>query len=469
MTLHDLRSLILPRLLSGARDGLPLERIGASTPLQALSLAGQALRFDQPPRPAQLAVETAADDGRQIMPDAARKLLVRLLSGKGPASNMPAAAIARAMNALRLRPHPFDLPKLESFVKSHAESLGAEAMAFAQRETPAEQKQNYFAPDQLTDETWMLATPAAKASFIATRRARDPATALALLEASWSTESADSRLRLLATLRADLSEQDAPFLTGLAKDRAPRVRELAQRMLARLPGFAGDDPTLRAALERVKAGKSGLVFKKASLALEIPTTVQQHVVSGWVRQTFAGVELAALGKALSMSPDEIIDAAQKDAPMLFACFVMATEERRLDLVEKLAARAGNLWADTVAAGFDELPGYGAEDRARWAELVVQPRNWGETTTLWTLTTLIGLLEGAASDKLMRDLLASKPWSTLRKDPTRLTSDIVDNLAVLCPPTMRGLLRSEIAGLDGAKSNTATLFLDLMDILEAPHA
>jgi hypothetical protein len=469
MTMQDLKSLILPRLMSGARDGLPLERIGATTPLQALSLAGQAIRFEPPSRPAQLAVEAIVNDGRRILPDPARKLLLRLLAGKGPTSNMPAAAIARTMNARQLRPHPFDLPKLESFAKSHAEALGAEAMAFAQRETPTEQKQNYFAPDQLTDETWMLATPAVKAGFIAGRRARDPAAALALLEASWGTESADSRLRLLATLRADLSERDSSFLTGLSTDRAPRVRELAQRMLARLPGFAGDDPALRAALERMKTAKSGLVFKKLSLALEIPTTVQPHAVSGWVRQTFAGVEFAGLGNALSMSAQEIVDAAQKDAPMRFACFVMATEEKRLDLVETIAGRTGNLWAEIVAAGFDELPGYSPDERARWAELVVQPRSWGETTTLWTLTTMLGLLEGTGSEQLMRDLLASKPWTALSNDPTRLTADIVENLAVLCPSTMRPMLRAQIADIDGNRSNTATLFLDLMDILEAPDA
>jgi len=467
MTVQDIKAFILPRLLSGVRDGMPLERIGASTSLQALSLAGQAMCFDRPARPAQFLVEEGVEDGRRIIPDAARKLLIRLMTGKGPASNTLAAAIARIMELGSLRPHPFDLPKLETFVKSHAEALGAEAMAFSQREARAEQKQSYFAPDKLTDETWMLATPAAKTSYISAQRAADPAAALALLEASWSTESADSRLRLLGALRAELSEADTPFLAGLAKDRAPRVRELAQRMLARLPGFSGDDPALRTALERIKVSKSGLVFKKASLTLEIPATVQH--MPGWVRQTFEGVQFSSLATELSLSEDEIIDAAQKDAPMILACVVMATEEARLDLLERSIARAGDIWTEIAFSGLEDLPDYTSEQRRRWADIVVQPKSWSETKTFWTLGVLVKLLEGSASERLMRDLLASKPWLAFRKDSTLLTPDIIENLAVLCPPSVRPMLRSEIASLDPAKTNSANLFLDLMDILEARHA
>jgi hypothetical protein len=467
MTMRELKATVLPALLAGARAREAAASIDITDPLQALSLTGQALRFDRPPQPATFMVEEKIVDPRPFLPHKTRLLLLRVLAGR---SQTPlAAAVARALTAANVRLYSFHLTMLDQFVQAHAETLGPEAMAFAQREAPAEQKQGYFSPDQLTDETWMLATPAVKATYLAKRRATDPATAVALLEAIWGTENADVRLRLLGTLRTGLSEADAPFLNGLAKDRAPRVRELAQRLLARLPGFSGDDSALRAVLERIKAGKSGLVFKKATLTLEVPATIQQFDIPGWVGETFAGVDFSSLGKALSMTLEEMIDAAQKDAPMLLACLMMATEVKRIDLVGKAVSHARNAWADIMASGLDDLPGYGREERMRWADRVVQAGNWSEATSLWSLPKLLGLLDGSASAQLMRELLSSKAWITMRTDPARLTSDVVENLAVLCPPSMRPALRSEIAEFDGKINDNANLFLDLMDILEAQNA
>ncbi|WP_156379591.1 MULTISPECIES: DUF5691 domain-containing protein [unclassified Rhizobium] len=469
MTAQNLRALILPRLLSGARDGLALDKIKASSPLQALSLAGQALRFDRPAHPAQFLVEAPVEDERRIVPDPARKLMVRLLAGKSPVSTMMAVEIARTLDLRALRLHPFDLPKLESFVKAHAEALGAEAMAFSQREAPTEQKQSYFASDMLTDETWMVATPALKARFIASRREIDPAGALALLKISWGSENADNRFRLLNALRAKLSPADAEFLESLAQDRAPRVRELGRQFLARLPGFVGDNPALNAALERIKRAKIGLIFRKTVLTLQTPATVQQNAISVWVRQTFADIGFSALAGSLKMSPEEIIEAAQKDAPLLLACLIMATDEKRLDLVGKIVSRLDTAWSDVVQGGFGALAGYTPEERSRWADLVVQPKHWNETATLWTLTSLIDLLDGPASEQLMRDFLASRAWLAFRQDPTRLSTELIECLAVLCPPSMRPALRSAFASLDANLTHSAALFVDLMDILEAHNA
>jgi hypothetical protein len=259
MSMKALKTVILPKLLSGARGGLPLEEIGAENALQALSLAGQALRFERPSPPILYEIEDWVADPRPIMPEPARKLLLRLTSGKSQPSAVVMTAIARMLETRNLRLHPFDLPKLEAFVRAHGEQLGAEALAFTQREMPVSGRQNYFAPDRLTDDNWMLATPAVKARFIAERRTANPAAARALVEAAWSGDNADNRLRILETFRQNLSADDAPFLDSLAKDRAPRVRDLAQGLLARLPGFAGDNPALRAVLERIKISKSGLV------------------------------------------------------------------------------------------------------------------------------------------------------------------------------------------------------------------
>jgi hypothetical protein len=470
MTLQNIRTTILPRLISGARDGLPLDRIGATSPLQALSLAGQAMRFDRPARPAQFVVEEKVEDGRRIIGEPARKLLLRLLGGKSQASEHLADALARTLVERSLRLHPFDLPKLETFVKPRAELLGAEALAFAERGTPSAEKQNYFAPDKLTDETWMLATPAIKARYIAERRAADPDAARALVKASWSSENADNRVRILGAFRDQLSLPDAPFLAGLEKDRAPRVRELAQRLLSRLPGFEGDDPALRAALERVKVGKSGLIFKRTMLSLELPATIkQQFGIAAWINETFSPVGIEKLAAALSLSVDDMIAGVDKDGNLLLAFLIMATRDRRLDLVETITNRLSNAWEAIAQANMSDLDVNDADWRRRWADLVIRPRQWTADAPIWTLPKLVDLLDAPASSTLFADILESKPWKALCNEPGKASSDLIESVAALCPPASRDRLRADLSAFDSGRAGNATLFLDLMDSLEAPNA
>ena len=119
-----LKTQVLPALLSGtARTPLRPETGDA---LAALSLAGQALRLERPQPPASFAIEAQARDERRTIPDGLRRPLLRLLNGKRAGEDV-ALAVAWAMGRLKLRLHPFDLPKLDSFVTAHAEFLGAAA------------------------------------------------------------------------------------------------------------------------------------------------------------------------------------------------------------------------------------------------------------------------------------------------------------------------------------------------------
>ena len=60
------------------------------------------------------------------MPDAARPLMRKLVGDKeGLASDIASLALADACEHRRIRPHPFDLPRLAAFIKAHNELLGA--------------------------------------------------------------------------------------------------------------------------------------------------------------------------------------------------------------------------------------------------------------------------------------------------------------------------------------------------------
>jgi hypothetical protein len=114
----------------------------------------------------------------------------------------------------------------------------------------------------------------------------------------WPNEGADLRFKLLQALRPGLCPADKPFLEGLAKDRANRVRELAERYLSRLPGATAQSSALKSVMERIVRGATGILRKRPTLKLELPATVRGDNWHGWVAQLFEDVELEELAEAL---------------------------------------------------------------------------------------------------------------------------------------------------------------------------
>ncbi len=477
MSARELKAHILPGLLAGARNGLALDRTGVARPLQALSLTGQALRFDRPAPPASFDIDTAVADTRALVPDSVRRQIVRLLSAKiqGVAANLFAAALARALAANKLRLHPFDLPRLDGFVRAHAEQLGAEALAFAQRDATPDQKQGYFDADAVDDGNWMLATPAIKAGYIAGRRRTDSVAALALVEAAWPNENADNRVRLLSALREGLGPDDVAFLKGLEKDRAPRVRELAQRLLGRLPGHEGDNPALRNVLDRIQKGQAGLLRKRPILKLELPATVNAALAAHWVGEAFDQISLDELASALGMTVADLAPAAEKDDNLLLGFALMAARDGRLDV---LATIVDSYLPDAfkyLLGKSDLLDSLSVDDRVRFADIVIRPRDWPTPMPYAELLPLPALMQRPVSDALMRDMLRAPAWldtlKSLGAEAGNMPAAAVDRtyvVAVLCPLALRSGLRTQLAPLGAVTAHTL-LFLDIMDALETAHA
>ncbi|MBW8883113.1 MAG: hypothetical protein JF615_17355, partial [Asticcacaulis sp.] len=333
-------------------------------------------------------------------------------------------------------------------------------MAFAQRETAATDKRGYFEPDALDDRTWMLATPAVRQGYIEKRRREDAEAARVLVEAVWTSENADIRVRLLSALREGLSAGDAKFLQGLDKDRAPRVRELALRLLARLPGGSGDHPALRAAVKRIRKGQSGFFRKQTTLALELPATVKPPAAPGWIHETFGELSLDELARALNLSISDMVEAATKDEHLLLAFAIIATRDKAFTVLEGLVAALPQAWELMAQAGLNDLDGLTDDERRRWAALILRSAEWDAGQSLWVLVRLHQLLRTTVSEVMMGALLKSRPWQFVLKDNARLTPDTVELMAALCPPSRRGALRTQLAGLDPAKTGHALNFLEL---------
>lgn len=471
MNAADLKARVLPKLLAGARQNeivaealLPRDPKAA---LHLLSLCGQAIRFERPAVPHDFTIESWPRDERPIVPEDLRPLMLRLLT-EGRCSDDIPLALAWALARHKLRPHPFDLPHLDAFVRSYAEYLGATAQFWAQREKPPAQQQGYFDADPLDADTWTEAPMSRRARFLEDLRRRDPAVARALLESAWPRETAAARQRLLAALQIGLSSADAAFLESLAKDRAPRVRGLAQRLLARLPNTHASNPALTECLSRIQRSHAGMLKKRTALKLELPATVKEHETNRWINEEFADVGLDELARALEMDLDVLFDAAEKDPNLLFALAAMAANERRFGLLQRIA---GGPLPDACGrmcdASWDEASSFSAAERESWVTALLHPRKWMPAPSPLPWTWLHKRMEGPLPAPLMHDILRAKEWTHQLTAENPPVPEQVQALCALCPAPCRATLREQLLPLDPAYTEKGLLLLEILDRLEKP--
>jgi hypothetical protein len=430
-----------------------------------LGLMGQALRFERPGAPDSFIVEPEIQDDRQIVPDSLRRVLIRVLNSKS-ATDHPARALARAFDRLRFRPHPFDLPWIDAFVRSNAEKLGPAARHWAQRQKPDGETRSYFDAELLDEANWAQATPSRRLAFLEQRRREDADAARALLESTWAREDADTRFRLLQALQTRLSIADQPFLSSLEKDRAPRVRALAARFLARLG--AGPNAALGACLERIKQGQSGLLRKRATMQLEIPANVKDETQPRWILQTFAEVSFGELAGAFQITERDLIEAAAKDEPLLLALALIATNDLRLDLLELVVASLPDTGERLLASGLDTLGAMTEAERRRWEEIVVLPYRKDAPATLPLWNWLHRITDTEAPPSIM----------SIALDPKLLTKVAENELigmlwfeavAAMCPTAKRDELREKLTGFDRSHTAIPLALLEILDGLENHRA
>jgi len=460
-----LHAKVLPSLLAGtSRHALP-ELVRPANPssdgvLEMLSLMGQALRLEHPATPDSFMVEPEIKDERKIVADSLRRPLVRLLTAKNVTEH-PARALARSFERLRLRPHPFDLPLIDAFVRSNAERLGPTAQHWADRQKPDAETQSYFDPELLDESNWAQATLSRRVTYLEQRRRDGADAARTLLESTWGQESADARFRLLQTLQTSLSTGDQSFLSTLEKDRAPRVRALAAKFLSRL-GASGENPTLHACLERIKQSKSGLIRKRRALQLELPANVKDQAASRWILQTFTDVSFRELASAFKLTEDELVESAAKDEPLLLALALIATSDLRLDLLELVVAHLPNAWEKMVETGLDTLGTMGETERQRWQEILLHPYRKDLPAIYHLWDWLHRITDAQAPASVMSTVLHAK---LLKKIPEHECVVWFELLTAMCATAQRHELRQQLADFDQSVTVTPVALLDILDGME----
>ena len=468
MNLITLHAKVLPSLLGGtSRHPLPGELIHPSGPssdgaLEMLSLMGQELRFERPSTPESFLVEPEIKDERKIIADGLRRPLIRLLTAKN-ATEHPARALARAFDRLRLRPHPFDLPLIDAFVRSNAEKLGPTAQHWANRQKPEAETRSYFDPELLHESNWTQPTLSRRSAYLEQRRRDDADAARALVESTWAQEEADARFRLLQVFQTRLSMADVLFLSTLEKDRAPRVRALASRFLVRL-GAGSVNSALGACLERIKQSQSGVLRKRTTLQIELPANVKDQAASRWILQTFADVSFGELAGAFKVTEKELIAAAAKDEPLLLALALIATNERRLDLLELVVANLPNAWERMFEGGLDTLGTMTESERQRWEEIVAHPYRKDVPTTYSLWDWLHRITDVEAPPSVMSIALQAK-LLTKTSEHERGSAPWVEVIAATCPASRRQELREQLTRFDQSQTVTPLALLEILDGME----
>ena len=463
-----LHTKVLPSLLGGtSRHPLAQDLVRPSNPtsdsaLELLSLAGQALRFERPPAPDSFLVEPQIRDERAILEEPLRRPLIRLLTAK-IATDHPKRVLARSFDQLRLRPHPFDLPLIDDFVRSHAEKLGPTAQHWADKQKPEAETHSYFDPELLDETNWAQARLSRRVTFLEQRRRDYPEGARALLESTWPQEEAEARLRLLQVLQTRLSTTDQPFLTTLEKDRAPRVRGLAAKFLSRL-GAGVENPALPACLERIKQGKSGMLRKRTTLELELPANVNEQSAPRWILQTFSEVSFSELAGALRLTDEELIEASMKNESLLLALALIASNDRRLNLLQIVVVHLPNTWQKLVESGLDTLGTMSESERQRWQEILVHPYGKELPPNYYFWDRLHRLTDAPAPASVMSMVLKAKFLLKL-PERERGSAPWLEVIAAICPAPQRQELREQFAEFDPSQTVFPLSLLDILDQME----
>lgn len=466
-----LKTRILPALLAGANrrsmelDTLFGEDAGSGQPrLRALSLTGQALRLERPAGPEHYLVESEIRDDRRMIPDEMRRPLIRLLTFS-KATPPVAATIAWAMDKAQLRLHPFDQPKLDAFIRTHAEYLGPTAEQWATRQADISTSPTYFfAEDELDEANWSTAQLRHRVRFLEERRKLDPDPARALLEAAWPQQDAEARVRLLIALQTGLGTADEPFLASLAKDRSPRVRSMAAQLLGRFPNSTYENPALRQLMERVQRSESGIFRKKIVLALDLPATVKEHTAPAWIRELVASVSLQEFSRALSLTNEELVAASAKDRNLLLGLAWMATQSRRLDLLPAIVAEHPELWEQMSLSGAADLEHLSLGERIEWAAAITIPQSSKPPKELMLWNWLHNAIKGPVPTKLMDGMLRTH-WTEDLTQPAKARPDLPEMLAACCPASLRTKLREQLGTLDPSLTVNAFSLMDILDTME----
>jgi hypothetical protein len=458
----DLGRIKQSMLLGLARNPLSLpDRIAAlfrrdapagEQALAVLALAAQQQRFARPHADGAAArVPEAArrmhEDQRPILPDGARRALLRLANGLERSHAGAVLRIAvRRITRRGFRLHPFDLPRLLPHIRDDADHLGlAERAYLSLVERSAKETARMLHAD-ITAENWRDFPKGHRVAFLKNVRRRDPAAGRVLVEGAFKSEAADMRGAFVEALATGLSPDDIAFLEAAAADRAESVRAAAARLCAQVPGTPAFAERLAQAARCFVREGSGLtkLLKRAGIApgtdvtFTPPKAANRNEQAALLHSLFAGLSVTELADAAGLTVTQLLSALPADNEVVSNA-LMATarhhgrDEEVTQLVEhrlaratsgsfpnpfELAALVGDLTEPLTSSFAAQLLGSSGWQAA--LERLSKEGNKDDGTLVWTAL----MLPEAAIPRFL-ETLAPLPAATARS--ARDAADLVINL------------------------------------------
>jgi hypothetical protein len=426
--------------------------------LAVLALAAQRQRFARPQADGATArVPPAArrmhEDQRPILPEGARRALLRLANGleRSHAGAVLRIAVRRITRA-GFRLHPFDLPRLLPHIRDDADHLGlAERAYLSLVERSAKETASVLHAD-ITAENWREFPKGHRVAFVQNVRRQDPAAGRALVEAAFKSEAADMRGALIAALAAGLSADDLAFLAAAVADRAESVRAAAAQLCAQVPGTPAFAERLTQAARCFVRDGSGLtkLLKRARLApgsdvtFTPPKAANRNEQAALLHRMFEGLSLSDLANAAGLTVAEVLSALPADHdPVSNALMATARRHGRGEelsqLVEHRLARAASgsfpnpFELAALAAELPEplRPDFAAQllGSSGWQSelerLSAEGNNKDDGTLVWT-----ALMLPEAAMPRFPETLARVPAATARS--ARDVADLMINLRTTDP-------------------------------------
>ncbi|MFD5428881.1 DUF5691 domain-containing protein [Streptomyces sp. NPDC127084] len=275
---------------------------------------------------------------------------------------------------------------------------------------------------------------AERVAVLTSVRAHDPAAALALLSATWSTERAEDRLMFLDSLRTGLSDSDEPFLESALSDRSRNVRATAAELLSSLPHSALAERMAERVVSCVARDRSGgATVITVEAPHECDAAMQRDGVvpvppsgrgerSWWLGQLVESAPLAIWPQRLGgRAPEEIVALPVADGwrEELHAAWCRAAvrqrdpEWSRALLGAPSAPPASGPGTSSLAERAKLLAALSQRERADWVAAFISAHGLSEAFQLLGVCTVpwAGPLGRAVVDALdiARDA-GSYPWS-----------------------------------------------------------
>lgn len=261
-----------------------------------------------------------------------------------------------------------------------------------------------------TAEAWETGNLAARLLSLQDLRSHDPDRARALLQATWSQESADHRAKFLETCRVGLSQADEPFLQEALGDRSKEVRRVAANLLASLPDSHLCQQVVEHTCRYLVVERSPVL----SLQVQLPTQLDQTLMqlgmepkpsasvnsrlgerAWWLLQMIGATPLSTWSDRWQLSPQAIVKLTQSHEWQMVLLDGFALAAKRQKNYDWLAA-IFELWLTGQASPRDAaLTDLSLEDlfnvfpsEYRDALLVkllqFSPERISESLTLWLL-------------------------------------------------------------------------------------